>query len=179
MQKNRTVLRTTYCGLLAAISIVLMFTIRFSPIPQTPFLEYTPAGVPIFFGALMFGTIEGLMIALVVSVIQGVTVSAHSGIYGIIMQFLSLGSFVLAAGVLYRQKRVNIGASTSFAAGTAFSALVMIGANLIITPIFTGWAIVAVWALMPFIVAFNLFSAIVNSIVAFAMFKILQNKVNV
>jgi len=176
MQKNRTILRDARGGMMAAIAIILMFTIRFAPIPQVWFLEYTPVGVPIFFSALMFGTVEGLLIALVVSVVQGLTVSASSGVYGMIMQFLSLGSFVLAAGLFYKAKHVDIGAATALAAGTAFSAIVMMGANLVVTPFFTGWPAGAVWNLMPFIVAFNLFSAGVNSAIAFVIFKLFRDK---
>ena len=176
MRKNNTILRDARGGMMAAISIILMLTIRFSPIPMVRFLEYTPAGVPIFFSTLMFGTVEGLMISLVVSIIQGITVSADSGIYGIIMQFLSLGSFVLASGLIFNSKRANIGAVTALAAGTAFSTVVMIGANLVITPIFMGLSIAAIWTFMPGIVLFNLFSAGVNSTIAFIMFKLLQDK---
>jgi len=177
MQKNSNVLKLARGGMLAAIAIILVFTIRFAPIAQVPFLEYTPAGVPIFSAALMFGTLEGLMIALVVSIVQGITVSAHSGIYGIIMQILSLGSFVLAAGLLHKIKRINFGAPTALAAGTAFSALVMIGANLVVTPLFTGMSATMIWTtFMPFIVAFNLFSAIINSAITFVIFKLFHNK---
>jgi len=178
MQKNSNILKLARGGMFAAISIILMFVIRFAPIAQVPFLEYTPAGIPIFVATLMFGTIEGLMIALVVSIVQGLTVSASSGVYGIIMQILSLGSFVLAAGLLYRIKRIKFGAPTALAAGTAFSAIVMIGANLVVTPIFMGMPAPVIWTtFMPFIVAFNLFSGIVNSIVAFMIFKLFKNKI--
>ena len=55
--------------------------------------------------------------------------------------------------------------------GTAAMAVVMIGANLIITPLFMGVPRSMVWDLMPFIVGFNAIKAGINSIVTFFLYK--------
>ena len=47
----------------------------------------------------------------------------------------------------------------------------MIGANLIITPLFMGVPRSMVWDLMPFIVGFNAIKAGINSIVTFFLYK--------
>ena len=47
----------------------------------------------------------------------------------------------------------------------------MMGANMIITPIFMGVPRSVVWDLMPFIAAFNLVKAGVNGLVTFLLYK--------
>ena len=49
--------------------------------------------------------------------------------------------------------------------------LIMIAANLVITPLFMGVPRSAVWDLMPFIAAFNVVKAGVNSLVTFLIYK--------
>ena len=51
-------------------------------------MEYDPADIPILIGAFAFGPAAGLALTAVTALIQGVTVSAGSGIYGIIMPVL-------------------------------------------------------------------------------------------
>ena len=70
-------------AMLAAISIVLVALIHFPIIPGATFLEYDPADVSILVGTFLFGPWAGLALTAVVSVIQGLTVSAGSGVIGI------------------------------------------------------------------------------------------------
>lgn len=57
------------------------------------------------------------MTAIVVAVVQGLTVSAASGVYGIIMHIIATGTFVLVAGFLYQKHKTKKGAlSHCFAA---------------------------------------------------------------
>jgi len=148
---------------MASISIVLVYFIRFPIFPLVvPFLEYDPADIPILFTALSFGTIEGLLLTLIVSIIQGVTVSSSSGIVGIIMHILSTGSFVLVAGLIYHRKKTTINAIVALTLGVITSAITMIAWNLIFTPHFMNVSIEVVIGILPFIIAFNLIKAGVN-----------------
>lgn len=63
-------------ALLAGVSVVLVYFIRIPLIPLVPFLEYDPADIPIFIGALAYGPLAGVLLTVVVSVVQGLTVSA-------------------------------------------------------------------------------------------------------
>ena len=56
-------------------------------------------------------------------------------------------------------------------AGTCAMAAAMVVANLFITPAFMGVERAVVWQLMPFIVAFNLVKAGINSVVTFLLYK--------
>ena len=187
MRKNKMVVRITRVGIMAAVSTVLMFVIRFPLFQAVPFLEYTPAGVPILFSTLMFGTIEGLFLSLIVSVIQGLTVSAASGPIGILMQFLAMSSFVLTVSLIYRVKQNAVGTILSLIAGSVAVTIVMIGLNLVFTPLFLiaitemplEAARATVWNLMPWIIAFNAIKSVINAALTFVIFKSLKNKVKV
>ncbi|MGL4484484.1 MAG: ECF transporter S component [Anaerovoracaceae bacterium] len=168
-QKNTT--KTAKMGMLVALSIVLVYFIHFPIFPAVPFLEYDPADIPILIGTFAFGPIAGLLITAVVCLLQGLTVSAAGGVYGILMHFLATGSFVTVAGLIYKKKKDKRSAIIALAAGTLTMIVVMFFANMIITPIFTGMPLAAVMKLMPFIIAFNAVKAGVNSIVTFFVYK--------
>ncbi|WP_312354603.1 ECF transporter S component, partial [Aminipila sp.] len=162
--QNKTV-RLAKMGMLVAISVVLVSIVRFPIFPAVAFLEYDPADIPIIIGTFAFGPIAGLMIVIITSILQGVTVSAASGLYGIIMHILATGAFVLVAGLLYKGNKSKREAVIALVAGVAAMTIVMVIANMIVTPLFTGWPLSAVMEVMPFIVAFNLLKAGVNSII--------------
>jgi len=78
---------------------------------------------------------------------------------------------VLVAGLLYKGNKSKREAVIALVAGVAAMTIVMVIANMIVTPLFTGWPLSAVMEVMPFIVAFNLLKAGVNSIITFFLYK--------
>lgn len=168
--QNKTI-KIAKISMLVAISVVLVYVVHFPIFPAAPFLEYDPADIPIFIGTFAFGPLAGLMLTVVTAVIQGVTVSAASGPYGIIMHILATGSFVLVAGLLYRGHKSRSKAVIALAAGVVTWTVVMVVANLIVTPLFMGVPVSVVKDLMPYIVGFNLIKAGANSIITFILYK--------
>ncbi len=165
-------------GILAAVSVVLVALIHIPLFPAVSFLEYDPADIPIFLGTFAMGPVAGLLLTVVVSVIQGVTVSAHSGWYGIVMHFVATGSYVLVAGLIYKKKKTKKNAIIALIAGTVAMTLVMIPANLILTPVYLQMvgvpadaALPTVKALLGWIVLFNVVKAGLNSIITFFLYK--------
>lgn len=164
--------KLTTLGLLCAISIVLVAFIHFPLFPAAPFLEYDPADIPIFVGTFMFGPIAGLCLTLVVSVIQGLTVSAASGIIGILMHLFATGSFVLVFGLITRKNKGLKRSIIGLACGILVMTASMLLWNLIFTPLFMGTPIDAVLQiLIPVILPFNLLKAGINGVVAFLLSK--------
>ena len=155
--------RLAKLGLLAALSIVLVFFIHFPIFPTAKFLEYDPADIPIMIATFAFGPWYGLMTTIVVAVVQGLTVSASGGIYGIIMHIIATGTFVLVAGFLYQKHKTKKGALIALLCGVVAWGLIMMPANLIITPI-RG-------ILLPIILPFNLIKAGINAVVTFLVYK--------
>ncbi len=159
-------------GVLAALSIVLMMIIRFPIIPGVTFLEYEPADVPILIGGFIFGPIPGLIITVVVSAIQAVTVSAGSGWIGALMHVIATGSFVLVSGVFYKKVHNLKGAIIGLIAGTITMTLIMIPLNLVFTTLFMGVPMETVVAmLVPAIIPFNLLKGLINSTLTVLVYK--------
>ncbi len=164
--------KLTAMGLMAAVSVMLVAVVHFPIFPAAPFLEYDPADISIFICTFLYGPVSGLLLTLVVSVIQGLTVSAASGPIGIIMHIFATGTFVLVSGNIYRVKRTRGGAVMALAAGVAVWVLAMCVWNLIFTPIFMGTPRAAVMEiLLPVIVPFNFIKAGINSVITFAIYK--------
>lgn len=166
--QSRTV-RLAKMGMLVAISVVLVYFIH---IPMfTAFYEYDPADVPILMGTFAFGPWAGLLLTVVTSVIQGATVSAASGVYGIIMHILATGAFVLTAGLIYKGGKTRKRAVAALICGVLAMVVVMIPANILITPYFMGAPRSAVIAMAPVIAAFNFTKAGINAVVTFVLYK--------
>lgn len=158
-------------AMLVAVSIVLVMIIHFPIFPAVAFLEYDPADIPILIGTFAFGPLAGIVLTVVTSLIQGLTVSAASGVYGIIMHIIATSALVLVAGTIYRRNKTKKSAVIGLIAGTAAMAVVMFFANMLITPAFTGMPLAGVMNLMPFIILFNIVKAGINSVVTFLLYK--------
>ncbi len=164
--------KLTVMAMLIAVSIILVYLVHFPLIPGADFLEYDPADISILVGTFAFGPISGLLITIVASLIQGLTVSAKSGLYGIIMHIIATGTFVIVAGCIYRWKRTLAGALISLVCGALAMTLIMLGANLIITPLFLTLPYEAVKdMLLPVFLPFNLAKAGINALITFVVYK--------
>ena len=170
MSKKKTV-KMVKMGVMVAISVAMVYLVHFPIFPAVPFLEYDPADIPILIGTFAFGPLGGLVMTVVTSVIQGLTVSAQSGPYGIIMHIIATGTFVLVAGLIYRNHKSKKKAIIALIAGVLAMTAIMLPANLIITPIFMGLPRDAVVALLPFILAFNFVKAGINAVITFFLYK--------
>jgi len=158
-------------AMLVAISIVLVAIIHFPIFPAVAFLEYDPADIPILIGTFAFGPAAGVLLAIVTAVIQGVTVSSASGVYGILMHIIATSALVITAGLIYKHNKTRKGAVIGLICGVIAMTVVMMGANMVITPIFMGVPRSVVWDLMPFIAAFNAIKAGINGLVTFLVYK--------
>ena len=164
--------KLTAMAMLAALSIVMVAVIHFPIFPAASYLEYDPADIPILICTFAFGPLAGVVVTVIAALIQGVTVSAGSGFYGIIMHIIATCTFVLVAGNIYRVRKTHKGAALALLAGVISMGVIMMPANLIITPIFTGMPTEAIKALLlPVILPFNLIKAGINAIVVFVIYK--------
>ena len=158
-------------GILAALSIVLVVLIHFPIFSGAPYLEYDPADVPILIGTFLYGPVNGLLLTVVVSVIQGLTVSPGTMPIGVIMHIIATGTLAVTAGVIYGRKHTRQGAVVALVCGSLAMTVVMIPCNLIFTPIYTGLSRSEIWPLMKYFIGFNLIKAGANSIITFLVYK--------
>ena len=168
--------KLTTMAILTALSVCFVALIHFPIFPAVAFLEYDPADIPILICGFAFGPAAGFIVTLIAAFIQGFTVSAQSGIYGIIMHIIATGAYVLASGLFYRKHKTKKLAAVSLLIGTAAMVVCMFFANLVITPYFMMGAVnketvYTVLSLMPFILLFNLLKAGINGAITFFLYK--------
>lgn len=164
--------KLTTLAMLAAVAVVLAAAVHFPLLPAATFLEYDPADIAIFIGAFAFGPWAGLGLTVAAAVIQGLTVSASSGPIGILMHILATGSFVLVAGSLYQRRKTRARAILSLCVGVLVWTVVMLGCNLVFTPIFMGQPVETVLQmLIPVILPFNLLKGGINALITYIVYK--------
>lgn len=174
--RNPKVEKLVKMGLLCAMSLALMYTVRFPLI--LPYLEYDMADVPILIGAFLYGPLEGLVLAALVSFLQAVTVSAGSGWIGGIMHFFATGAFVLVAGVFYHRRHTLRGALEGLLLGSLAMIAAMVPLNYYLSPMFFASDSISyteaqgiVWSIIWSFVAFNTVKAVINSAVTYLVYK--------
>lgn len=169
---KNSVNRLVKLGMLAALSLVLVYFIRFPIFPAAPYLEYDMADVPILIGTFLFGPWWGLALTAVVSTLQALLVSSASGWVGAVMHFCATGANVLLAGLIYRRIHSLKGAILALSAGIVIQTLMMVPLNLIFTVHFNGAPAEMVRSMMlPVIVPFNLIKSGVNALLTFLLYK--------
>ncbi len=163
---NQKLQRLTISAVLAALSIVLMVTIRFSIFPSAPFYEMEFADVPILVCSTLFGPLYGLATLFVVCLIQALTVSASSGIIGFLMHFLSSGLMILTI-YLFRKKFSGLkGVLVSSLCGVIAVIIVMIPMNIWLASAFMHMdAISFIKGFLGVCVAFNFIKAGANVLI--------------
>lgn len=173
MPKNNT-RKIALMAMFTAISVVLVYAIRFPMF--LPFLEYNPSDIPILIATFVFGPQTGLLLTVLVSVIQGITVSAQSNIVGIIMHIVATASFVISAGFIYKKRKNNTGIILALVLGSLVMTVMMVLWNLLLTPYFMNVTQDAVIALLiPAIIPFNLIKSAINCSIAFVLIKPIKN----
>ena len=146
--------KLTTMAILTALSVCFVALIHFPIFPAVAFLEYDPADIPILICGFAFGPAAGFIVTLIAAFIQGFTVSAQSGIYGIIMHIVATGAYVLSSSLFYRKHKTKKMAAVAIGIGTLTMVVCMFFANLVITPYFLMGAVnsgtvSAVLSLMP------------------------------
>jgi len=159
-------------AMLSAISIVFVTLIHFPLFPAAAFLEYDPADIPILIGTFLYGPVAGLILTVIVSVLQGMTVSAGAGIIGIIMHIIATGSCVCIVGNIITRWNSKKASGIALAVGTVTMTAAMVLLNLILTPLFMGAPISYVISLLvPVIIPFNLLKAGINCFITFLLYQ--------
>lgn len=167
MKTGKRVYFIVMVGVLSALAVSVALLIHFPIFPAVPFLEYDPADVVIYLATYLFGMPMGLIITAIVSIIQGITVSASSGIYGIISHILATGSYVVIAGLIRKWMKKKSGMPVSVVLGAVATTAIMTGWNMLIVPLYMPGATTEyIVSILGFIVLFNLIKTCVNGTMA-------------
>jgi riboflavin transporter FmnP len=163
-------------GILCALSLALVTLVNFPIIPAAPYLIYEPGDVPILIAGFILGPIYGIVMTIVVSIIQALTLNSKDGIFGFIMHLIATGTLVLTASLIFNKFKSTIGLIFALFAGTVAMSVVMAFANLVLSPIFYGIPREVVVSLLPTaIIPFNLLKAGINSIITMLVFQGIRN----
>lgn len=179
-RKKDSVLRLTQLALLSALSVVIGL-VKFPILPIAPYLEFDFADTPIIIGTLLFGTLPGVAVLFVVSLIQAFVLGGN-GIIGFFMHFAASGVLLITVNLIAgrtKEKRCELKRMLlALICGTLAMTAAMIPLNYIFTPILFGVEREFVsQMLLPAIIPFNLIKAGVNSLLSFILFRLLADKI--
>ena len=168
MQSNTK--RATTLAMLAALSLISMLLIRFPMF--MPFLSYDPKDVVIIIGGFMYGPLAAMLIIVVVSLVEMVTVS-DTGFIGLVMNIIASASFAIPAVLIYRQWRNLKSAVIGLIVGVITVTTVMLLWNYLIVPLYmphiTREAVLGM--LVPIFLPFNLVKGSLNAAIVMMLYK--------
>ncbi len=168
-KSNENLKRITAMAMLTAIAIVCDIFLRIPNIGG--FLTYEPKDVILCIGAFIFGPISGIIMALVVCLVEMVTVST-TGVIGFVMNFLASAMFVGVSSVIYTRNKKLSRAIIGLVAGSLSMIAIMLLWNYIMTPIYMGVPREAVLAMfLPILIPFNALKAGLNTALVLLLYK--------
>ncbi len=156
------------CGVFTALAYVCVCVFRI----KVSFLTLDIKDALIATAAMLLGPIAGMVISLLVSLIEMLTIS-DTLYYGFIMNFLSSASFSVVASLIYRSRKNLVYAVIGLVTAIFSVTAVMMLANLLITPHFmVGATTKDVIALIPkLLLPFNFVKAVLNAALVMLIYK--------
>ena len=162
--KNRKMITIAVFGAMAFVSMLLL------RIP-VGFLTLDFKDIFITVCGLAYGPMAAFAISLIVPLIEMISVSS-TGVYGMVMNFLSSAAFSVVASLVYKYKKTLFGAVCGLICGVFSMTAVMMIANLIITPFYMHVSVADVAALIPkLLLPFNLTKAVLNAALVLMLYK--------
>ena len=172
-KRTQNLKKTTAIAMFAALAYICVVIIRIPNIGG--FLTLDFKDVIITIAAMFFGPIAAVVLSVLVPLLEFLTVSG-TGVYGLIMNVISSLTFSFVASVIYKYKKNLLGAIVGLLSAVVSVTAVMMLANLLITPYYTGMPTEAVAALIPkLLLPFNLTKAILNAALTMMLYKPLTN----
>jgi riboflavin transporter FmnP len=168
LRQNKTKKMAVTAMLVAVAFLVTFLTAMFK---VAGFLSLDLKDAVLSMVALMYGPIYGIVAVITVALIEFATIGT-TGLYGLVMNILASGTFVLVCGLVYKFKKSFSGAIIS-AILTVFSVTgVMLIANIFITPLYFQMPRQAIIEMLPTVLLpFNLCKTIMNSSLMLIMYK--------
>ncbi len=165
--KKEKLIKASVTGVFCALSFILTIVLRF----KVTFLSFDLKDTVLAVISLMYGPIYGVTSAGIVAVLEFLSVS-DTGVYGLIMNFISSATFTLVAGLIYKYKRTFNGAILAVVFSVLSVTVVMCLANILITPYYMGVTGREVVALIPtLLLPFNLCKSLINAAATIIIYK--------
>lgn len=167
MKQRIELKKITVSAILCAVAFLCVFLFRF----KVSFLTFDFKDAVLAAIGFLYGPIYAVISSAVVSGIEFLSVS-DTGVYGLIMNFLSSAAFAGVCGLFYRYKRTLSGAVTGSVFAVFIMTAVMLLANTFITPFYMHVPRQAVIDMLPtLLLPFNLIKGIVNAAITMLIYK--------
>ena len=173
MQERKNKLNTksfAVLGMLSAIAFIAKLISSVFPM-VSGFLSFDLKDVIIVITGFMMGPLASVLVTVVVSFVEMVTISS-TGPIGFVMNVLASSAFACTASLIYHRNRKMSGAVTGLVAGVLAMTAVMILWNWLITPIYMGVPREVVEGmLLTVFLPFNLIKGGINATLAMLLYK--------
>ncbi len=172
MNRNRNryekLIRMIVVAVFCALAYVCQFVFRI----HVSFLTFDAKDAVMAIAAMIFGPIWGIVMALIVALLEFLTISG-TGVYGLIMNFASSAAFCAISAGVYKYKRTMMGAVLGLSAAVLGTTALMMLLNVVVTPYYmTGGSVEAVVALIPtLLLPFNLTKTVMNAALVLVLYK--------
>ncbi len=174
MKNNVLIKKMTMMAMFSALAFVVTLVAHFlhlTIVPSVPFLTYDPKDIIICIGGFILGPIGAIIISIVVSLIEMITIST-TGFYGLVMNIISTCAFVVPASLIYKTKKNFFGALLALFVGFLSSLIVMTLWNIIITPLYMNIdRKILIKDFLLYIVIFNMVKTGVNVALVLLLYK--------
>ena len=167
-EKNKKLLQNVvliamFSALAFGVSVAIHFPVSFLT------LDFKDAIIAV--GGMFIGPVAALLMSLIAALLEFLTIS-DTGAYGLIMNFVSSAAFSVTAALIYKYRKNFSGAVIALAASVFSMTSVMMIANLIVTPQFTGMPVAAVAEMIPtLLLPFNLIKSSLNAALVALLYK--------
>lgn len=167
MTKRTNIKKISITAALCALAYLCMFAFKF----KVSFLTFDFKDAVLAVIAFLYGPVYGVLSALVVGLTEFVTVS-DTGVYGLLMNFISSASFAGTCGLIYKYKRKISGAVMGCIFAVLVMTAIMLVANIFITPLYMGAPRSTVISMIPtLLLPFNLLKGIMNAAITIIIYK--------
>ncbi len=157
-------------AMLTAVTYVVMLLCKSIP-DVAGFLQLEVKDTVICIGGFIYGPVSAAVIAVVVAVIEMLTVSG-TGPIGCLMNVIATAVFCCTASFIYKKNHSRNGAVIGLAVATVALTAVMILWNYLITPLYMGVPRAAVVEmLLPVFLPFNLVKGALNMAATLIIYK--------
>ena len=162
-------------ALMTAIGVLLSF-IEFPLLPGVTWLKFDASNMPAMVAGFAYGPGGGVAVGILTAILHGLLMADFSGA---VMNIIVVLFYVLPAALIYKRMHTFAGAIIALVVGTLLAVVGAVLGNLVITPIYTGWPVSEVAAIIvPALLPFNLIKFVIHGVVTFLVYKPISNLLN-
>ncbi len=165
--KTNHVKKIVTVAMFVALAYVLQFAFRI----KVQFLTFDAKDAVLAIGAMICGPVSAIVMSVIIGLMEFFFIS-DTGFWGLLMNVMGSVAFTFTASVIYKFRRTFLGAIVGISCSVVVMTAVMLAANLLITPIYTGTGVGAVAKMIPtLLLPFNFAKAIFNAALILILYK--------